>query len=58
MCENTVLRRILVSGRRGERVTVIGGWRKLHNEQRRNLYSPQRINRESNRGSRDEKGTY
>jgi hypothetical protein len=39
LCENRVLRRIFGS-KRGE---IIGGWRKLHNEELRNLYSSSNI---------------
>jgi hypothetical protein len=37
--ENSVLRRIFVL----KKVEVTGGWRKLHNEELRDLYSPPSI---------------
>jgi hypothetical protein len=39
MSENTMLRRIFGP----KRDEVIGGWRKLHNEELHNLYSPPNI---------------
>jgi hypothetical protein len=39
VCENRVLRRVFVP----KRDEVTGGWRKLHNEELLNLYSPPSI---------------
>jgi uncharacterized membrane protein len=44
--ENRVLKRIF--GPKRDEVT--GGWRKLHNEELRDLYSPPSIMKSSNRG--------